>query len=135
MSGAGYKYRPVLDRTPGHQTIRERAEFLAHEIHDDRLAPEAEIADAIELEIKRFARAAKISAAPVDDGFRGGFRRVDDVRRGPLTTHRNGTTAHAWAAVVLSCGHSVVSERLKNPRRPAPRFAKCPSCASSRARA
>lgn len=50
-----YRYRPVLDRVPGKQTIRERAEFLAHEIHHDRLAPEAEIADAIEREIRRFA--------------------------------------------------------------------------------
>ena len=54
----GYQYTPVLDRTPSHQTIRERAEFLAHEIFADRLAPEEEIADAIETEIHRFARRA-----------------------------------------------------------------------------
>ncbi len=53
----GYTYQPVMDRLPRHQTIRERAEFLAHEIFCDRLAPEAEIADAIEVEIERFAKA------------------------------------------------------------------------------
>lgn len=131
MSGA-YRYRPVMDRRPDEQTIRERAEFLAHEIHEDRLAPEAEIADAIELEISRFARPADLAAAPVDNGFRGGFRRVVKDRRGPLKSHRNGTTAYEWAALVLSCGHTVVNERLKNPRRPAPRFAKCPDCARAR---
>lgn len=53
---AGYVYRPVLDRLPRHQTVRERAEFLAHEIFADRLVPEAEMADAIETEIRRFAK-------------------------------------------------------------------------------
>ena len=41
-------------KRPDEQTIRERAEFLAHEIFADRLAPEDEIADAIETEILRF---------------------------------------------------------------------------------
>lgn len=50
-----YVYKPVMDRTPDQQTIRERAEFLAHEIQHDVLAPEEEIADAIEHEILRFA--------------------------------------------------------------------------------
>lgn len=53
-----YQYRPVLDRVARHQTIRERAEFLAHEIFHDRLVPEEEIAEAIEVEIRRFAGAA-----------------------------------------------------------------------------
>jgi hypothetical protein len=60
---AGYAYQPVLDRTPSHQTIRERAAFLAHEIFHDRLAPELEIADAIEVEIRRFAKRRAIPPA------------------------------------------------------------------------
>ncbi len=47
--------RPPSERPPSAQTIRERAEFLAREIFADWLAPEAEIADAIEREIRRFA--------------------------------------------------------------------------------
>jgi hypothetical protein len=128
VSAAAYRYRPVLDRRPCDQTIRERAEFLAHEIHHDRLAPEAEIADAIELEIKRFARPEELAAAPVDNGFRGSFRRVDKVRRGPLKTHRNGTTAYEWAALVLSCGHEIQHPRSRNPRATPPAFAKCGQC-------
>lgn len=33
-----YQYVPVLDRRPSQQSIRERAEFLAYEIFNDRLA-------------------------------------------------------------------------------------------------
>jgi len=51
-----YQYRPVMDKKPDEMTIRERAEFLAHEIFEDVMAPEEEIADAIEVEIRRFAR-------------------------------------------------------------------------------
>jgi len=47
---------PVHRRVPDEQSIRERATFLAFEIHHDRLAPEQEIADAIDAEIRRFAR-------------------------------------------------------------------------------
>lgn len=55
ISRDGYTYKPVLDRAPRDQTIRERAELLAHEIFHNRLAPEAEIVEAIEVEIRRFA--------------------------------------------------------------------------------
>jgi hypothetical protein len=113
-----YQYRPVLDRRPDEQTIRERAAFLAHEIYDDRLAPEAEIADAIELEIKRFARPEYITGP-------GGYFAVVDCRRGPLKRHRNGRTAYEWAVLVLSCGHELVYERLKNPRLRPPASALC----------
>ncbi len=70
MIGA-YRYRPVMDRRPDEQTIRERAEFLAHEIFEDRLAPEAEIADAIEVEIKRFSAGVCSDSPP---WFRGRWR-------------------------------------------------------------
>ncbi len=119
MSGRNYQYRPVTDRRPDKQTIRERAEFLAHEIFEDRLAPEPEIADAIELEIARFARPEEIARR------RGGYFAVVTTRRGPLKTHRNGTTAHEWAVLVLSCGHEIQYERLKNPRRRPPTSALC----------
>jgi hypothetical protein len=128
VSGAAYRYRPVLDRRPCDQTIRERAEFLAHEIHHDPLAPEAEIADALELEIKRFARPEELAAAAVDNGFRGSFRRVLELRRGPLKSHRNGTTAYEWAVLDLSCGHTIQHARSRNPRATAPSFAKCGQC-------
>lgn len=120
MSGRSYVYQPVLDRRPDNQTPRERAEFLAHEIFHDRLAPESEIADAIEAEIKRFAAIEIVQARA--------FRAVVEVRRGPLKTHRNGTTAYAWALVVLSCGHSMTYERLRNPRLEAPARVRCPNC-------
>jgi len=60
-----YEYKPVLDRTPNHQTVRERAQFLAHEIMEDVMAPELEIAEAIETEIIRFESDALLRAAEV----------------------------------------------------------------------
>lgn len=117
-----YQYRPVLDRSPWHQTIRERAEFLAHEIMGDIQAPESEIADAIETEIERFARPADLSKAIAR---RGGYFAVVSCRRGPIEKARNGRTAHAWAVLMLSCGHELVYEQLKNPGRRPPASALC----------
>lgn len=57
ISRSGYK--PVTDRTPDQQTISERARFLAFEIHNDVLASEGEIAEAIEREIRRFAKKSR----------------------------------------------------------------------------
>jgi len=48
--------RPAMQRGVLHQSIQERAEFLAREIFADRLASEVEIAEAIETEIRRFAK-------------------------------------------------------------------------------
>lgn len=62
------------------------------------------------------------------------FRQVSGLRRGPLRTHRNGTTAHEWAVLDLVCGHHVVRERLKNPRRRRPGFAHCAECSAAAGR-
>ena len=45
---------PTNERKPDGQTIKERAEFLAYEIQHDIMAGEQEIANAIEVEIRRF---------------------------------------------------------------------------------
>lgn len=61
------KQRPSIGtRVPDDQTPRERAEFLAREISSDVMAPEAEIADAIEREIMRFVSEAGPSGHPDD---------------------------------------------------------------------
>ncbi len=49
-------HRPAPQRSEVHQSIAERAAFLAREIQEDVMAGEAEIAQAIELEIRRFAK-------------------------------------------------------------------------------
>lgn len=59
--------RDVSIRTASDQTPRERAEFLAHEITNDVMAPAAELADAIEVEILRFCGTAGPSAHPDDE--------------------------------------------------------------------
>ena len=52
---AAYQYQPVTDRTPNQMTMEERACFLAHEIQEDVLADEQELAEAILTELQRFA--------------------------------------------------------------------------------
>lgn len=47
---------PAASRGANQQTIMERARFIAHEIFEDRLAPEHEIIAAIASEIRRFLR-------------------------------------------------------------------------------
>jgi hypothetical protein len=54
--GRDGKILPITERGANDQTIQERADFLAFEIFNDRLAPESEIADAIAREIRRFAK-------------------------------------------------------------------------------
>lgn len=67
--------KPLTQRGVNDQTIRERAEFLAREIQGDVFAREKELADAIEVEVRRYARPIFLSGkTPAEVKPGGGAR-------------------------------------------------------------